>query len=150
MRFTALMAFIALMFSAVNVQVSQAQARPVTPQSVIEESERAWADALLKQDVARVSGLLDPRFQLAMVGNFNSATVEAYLQLSKERAYKAMAPTIVNVAVNGDVAVAIVDMKVGWPEGFPPLHSYWRFTDTWLQDGNTWRAVSRVAQPIPN
>jgi ketosteroid isomerase-like protein len=143
------LAFCSVLAGAV-FRPSEAQVSPAKATASVQELERAWADALVSQDIQRVSGLLDARFQLVMAVNSNSANAEAYLELSKERAYKSMAPTIVNVAVNGDVAVAVVDMKVGWPDSSPSMHPTWRFTDTWIQADGKWQAVSRVAQPIPN
>lgn len=149
MRIRSLVAAVSVMFSATGALPASATTPPASPTVAIESLEQTWADALLAQDTDQLARLLDARFQLTMASNESAADLDAYLALSKSRAYTAMSPTIVSIDVNGGVAVAVVEMKVGWPSGAPSPSS-WRFTDTWVLSGDQWRAVSRVAQPVAN
>lgn len=148
MRRLAVVLTLALIPAAAFAQSPPDEIENTSAQSVIEASERAWATALVSQDHNKIAILLDPRFQLIMSINAASSDRDDYLKLSEERAYTSMTPDIVSIVVDADVAVATIDMKVGWPEGFPDLHADWRFTDTWLRSAGTWYAVTRIAQPL--
>lgn len=116
----------------------------------IENAERVWAEALVSKDLRQLAGVLDDGFHLTMVGTSNVLDREAYLrqQSDADRAYRAMTPTSISVSVNGNTAIAIVEMTVDWPEAVQPRHRYWRFTDTWVLDDGAWRAVNRASQAV--
>ena len=139
----------ALSTSVAHSQSAQTEIRDVSTQSAIEGLERIWADALVTQDIGSIANLLDARFQLVMTNSSTSGDFDDYLKLCEERAYTSMTPKLVDVTIaSANVAVATIDMKVGWPEDFPPLHSTWRFTDTWLLTDYNWKVVTRVAEPV--
>jgi hypothetical protein len=143
-------ALFAVGFAAFTSQVAAQTISGESAAHEIELAERAWADALVSKDEQQLAALLDARFRLVMVGTSSSLSREEYLrqQSDSDRAYEAMTPTNIAISVNGDVAVAVVNMTVAWPSRFQERHPHWRFTDTWCLDDGEWRVVTRVSQPV--
>jgi len=144
---------IALIAIGLATYTSQVPAQTISGESTahqIELAERAWADALVSKDDQQLAALLDARFRLVMVGASSSLSREEYLrqQSDSDRVYEAMTPTNIAVSVNGDIAVAVVNMTVAWPSRFQERHRHWQFTDTWILDDGEWRVVTRVSQPV--
>ena len=148
------LAMVASCFAAcIPVAVAQ-NANPAmsreAPARLVERAERIWAEALVSKDLQQLAGVLDQRFRLITLGVPGSTDYEGYLrqQGDPDRAYRAMTPTHVSVSVSGDIAVAVVTMRVGWPDGFERPHRNWQFTDTWIRADGEWRVVARVSQPV--
>lgn len=146
MRYPRSVMIAASLWTATDLLPPSARAQSGPEQTAIATAEQTWAEALMGRDVGQVERVPDPRFRLIMADTAASADRGASLQLSDEQEYKSMVANIESVVVRGNVAVAVVEMNVGWPDGFPSAPSDWEFIDRWVNSAGTWRTVSRAAQ----
>lgn len=120
------------------------------PAAVVSASERKWAAALVSKDMPTLARLLDPAFRLVTLYSQSSSDIDrlTYLEMQVSdpaRAFKSMTPVAIDVEVHGALALAFVDMNVGWPDGLK-IETEYRFTDVWaLRDGR-WLVVSRFSE----
>ncbi|MEO1136991.1 MAG: nuclear transport factor 2 family protein [Pseudomonadota bacterium] len=110
--------------------------------------EKAWARALLADDLDTVSELMHPDFRL--IRTYSDAppiNKEAYLGMTGMSA-DAVEVTSADIEVVGGVAVAQATWSLDWSqEGVGKLPPHYKLTDVWLKGADgTWRIISRVSQ----
>jgi ketosteroid isomerase-like protein len=123
-----------------------AAAEQRSPEAVVAQ-EQAWADALLKADMATVADLMHPHFRLVRAyGDAPPISREMYLGAQGMTVHSVEIERA-DVTFMGDVAIVDMVMNFDWESAehgqLPPR---FRLTDTWLVDDGQWKVIARVSQ----
>jgi ketosteroid isomerase-like protein len=119
--------------------------------ATIDQLEREWVDAIVKNDAATIDRLLAPDF----AGTSPTAhTYDKNLALSdlKSGLYKVKSMTLDEVSANvyGDTAVAFTSQEEQSSYGDTDTSGHYHYTNVWVRQDGQWRVVashgSRYAQ----
>ena len=129
--------------------VTAPAARAADPSGEVAVRERAWAAAAVSKELETLAALLHPDFRLVLLyrpGPGIDRTMYLAMQAHDPFwAFRAMTPTAIDVETHGAIAIARVDMSVGWPDGVS-MPSKFVFTDIWVRMDGHWLVVTRLSQ----
>jgi hypothetical protein len=120
------------------------------PAALVAGREQDWATASVSKNATVLADLLHQDFRLVPLYALELGTVpkDDYLALHEgapEWRFTSMTPQSIKVEMHEGVAVATVEMQVGWPAeiDMPPG---FRFTDLWVESGGIWRVLVRYSE----
>jgi len=120
-----------------------------TSQDKILAQEKAWATALLADDLDTVAAMMHRDFRLVRAyGDALPISKEMYLGMEGMSASTADVTSVIITEEVGPIVVARVTWTMDWEqEGVGKLPPHFDMIDTWVEDeGGVWRILSRVSQ----
>lgn len=115
----------------------------------ITAQEKAWASALVVNDLNTVDSMMHKNFSLKRVyGEDPSISKEMYLGMKGMSASSAEVTSVKMIEIMGPLAVVRTTWSMDWQqEGVGKLPPHFDMIDTWIKDeNNKWLILSRISQ----
>ena len=135
-----------LVLSLALAAPTAAQTSPTTRALVALED--SWARGVVRRDTAMFRRLLDPRF----VYTEDSTVMNAEQVIASIRdgdPVQRATNSAMTVHDHGNTAVVTGILRLQGRSKTGPFDHRYRFTDTWLRDGGTWRIIAAQDYLIP-